>query len=181
MKKALLDLLRQKIVWLAVITLLIALNLVALLVIAVYQNPELEQKTSTRNELRRNISAAERKDSTTLVLSSRQCLDKLQGMIPSKRQFPSILGDIMEAASSCNVSLSAMAYKPATIKEFKLRAYDVTLSATGRYGAVKSFLFDLQILEGLVVVDGISFSNESPYLENVTMETRLMIYLRDEA
>ena len=87
----------------------------------------------------------------------------------------------MEAASSCNVSMGAITYKPNTVKDQNLQVYEVTMSVTGRYGSVKSFLFDMQMLEGLIIVDGVSFVNEGPYVESITMETRLMVYLRDAA
>jgi len=55
------------------------------------------------------------------------------------------------------------------------------MSVAGRYGGVKAFLFDLQMLEGLAVIDGISLSSDDPYTEQVTMEARLTVYLRDDA
>jgi type IV pilus assembly protein PilO len=77
--------------------------------------------------------------------------------------------------------MGAITYKPKTVKDQNLLVYEVTMPVTGRYGAVKSFLFDMQMLEGLIIVDGVSFANEDPYVESITMETRLMVYLRDAA
>jgi len=181
MKQELLELFLQKTGWIAVIVVMLFLNILSVVVIEFYQKPKLDKKLVVRNELRQKVTFAGRKDAATAFQSSKGNLQKLQAMIPLKRQFPTILGEIMKAASSCNVAIGAITYKPSIVKDQNLQVYEVSLSVTGRYGEVKSFLFDMQMLEGLVVVDGVRFSNEGPYVESVTMETRLMVYLRDAA
>jgi type IV pilus assembly protein PilO len=181
MKQALLELFLQKTGWLAVIAVLLFLNILSIVLIEFYQRPGLDKKLGVRNELRQQVTFAGRKDAAADFRTSKDDLQKLQAMIPSKRQFPAIVGEIMEAASSCNVTMGAITYKPKTVKDQNLQVYEVTMSVTGRYGSVKSFLFDMQMLEGLIIVDGVSFVNEGPYVESITMETRLMVYLRDAA
>ncbi len=46
--------------------------------------------------------------------------------------------------------------------------------------AVKSYLFDLQNNQELIVVDSVSFSNKDLYSENVVMDLRVTVYLREE-
>lgn len=181
MKQAFFDVLRRKTAWIGALALLAVLNAAAVIIIEACQAPGLERKKSARNELRRKLSAAGGRDTRAALYNGKRDLERLRTLIDLKRDFPALLGEFMEAASSCNVAMGAITYKPAIIKEHRLQAYDVTMSVTGRYGAIKSFLFDLLMFNGLVVVDGIRLSNEGPYVENITMEARLMVYLRDEA
>ncbi len=179
-KQVLLDLIRHKTPLLVLIALLFFLNLAATLVMVIYQAPRMKRQTNTLAKLRGELSVTERKEPAANIRNSRNDLAKLREMIPLKQQFPAILEEIMAAASSCKVTLGAITYKQNAIKERKLRTFEITLTVTGQYGAVKSFLVDLQTLEGLAVVENISFSNKDPYIEDVTMDAQLMVYLRDE-
>jgi len=64
--------------------------------------------------------------------------------IPAKRQFPRVLGDILDAAASSAVTTGSVSYKPQAIKDQELMDYSISMSVGGSYAAVKSFLADLQ-------------------------------------
>ena len=72
----------------------------------------------------------------------------------------------------------AVSYKPQTVKGQDLLAYGITMSVSGSYAAVKSFLGDLQRNNELIVVDGISMANSDLFEENVVMEVHVSIYLQ---
>ncbi len=150
-----------------------------LLLVLVSQKPELERTVHERDDLRRKLASVTRgvgrETSNTL-----NDLKKLQELLPLKREYPSILEDIIDTASMISVTLGAVTYKPIIIKEQELLAYEATIQASGSYVGIKRFLFNLQIIEELIVVESVRFSNEDPYAEKVTMETKLMVYLRDQ-
>jgi len=105
----------------------------------------------------------------------------VKGKIPEKRQFARVLSDLLEAAASSGVGVGAISYKPLQIKEEALLSYQLSLSVSGGYAAVKSYLADLQGNPELIVVDTVSFSNSDPFVENVVMDLRITVYLREGA
>jgi hypothetical protein len=55
----------------------------------------------------------------------------------------------------------------------------LSLSVSGGYAAVKSYLSDLQSNPELIVVDTVTFSNSDLFVENVVMDLHLTVYLRE--
>jgi hypothetical protein len=160
---------------------LLLANVVLLAFVAVSQEPDLAHAREERRALLALLGSASAKGSAGAVKDNRRDLEKLRGLIQAKRDFPALLEQMMASASTCGVVMGPVAYKPTTLKEKKLLAYELTLSVSGRYGAVKAFLFDLQILEGLSAIDGITLTCGDPYAEKVTMDARITVYLKDDA
>lgn len=165
--------------WLMVI--LLVANLVLAAVATVLQAPELDRLRDERRELTARSDPAGGDGFARSLADRRKDLDTLRGMIPAKRDFPALLEEILESASSCGVVLGPVSYKATVLKERKLLAYELSLSVSGRYGGVKAFLFDLQMLEGLATVDGLTLTAGDPYAEKVAMDARLTVYLREDA
>jgi len=179
MKQQVLVLFRRKRPWLIAIGILLLLNIISFVFIGIFQNPALERKKGVWSEQRKRLDALARGDVTTAYLNAKADLERLQAMIPDKRRFPSLLGQIMDSSSLCSVATDSLTYKPQSIKEQKLLAYEMSMSVSGRYSAVRCFIYEMQTMEQLVVIDGIKLSNEDPYAENVSMELRMTAYLRD--
>lgn len=181
MKQVLLELLRLKKRILIAILLLFLTNVALYSIIKVYQDPALVNANTKWSNLRKRVAAADRGDVNVTYGKGKSDLEKLRSMIPLKREFPRVLGDILDAAASNGVATGSITYKPQVLKDENLLAYAVTMSTSGSYAAVKSLLADLQKNHELVVVDGISLANSDPYVENVSMELRLTLYLREGA
>jgi type IV pilus assembly protein PilO len=167
--------------------LLIAAGLLALVTLGLfvtvgsYQAPAIADAQVKWNDLRRRAAAAGRGDVTSAYKQGQIDLRTLTERIPLKRQFPQVLGDLMEAAASNGVVAGALTYKPELVKGENLLAYALTMKISGRYAAVKSFLADLLNTRELIVVDGFSLSNSDPFEEDVSMDLRLTVYLREGA
>jgi len=181
MKQALHDVILRHRLPALLLGILLVLNVVLFGFVSACQQPELSRKRHERAGLAARQPFAGRGDAAESFRVAGRDLERLRAMIPSKRGFPAFLQELLDSASSCAVALGPVAYKQSVVKERKLLAYEVTMSVAGRYGGVKAFLFDLQMLEGLAVIDGISLSSDDPYTEQVTMEARLTVYLRDDA
>jgi len=181
MKQALLDLLSTKKRSLAAIGVLLLLNCALYAMITAYQTPALGTALNKWSDLRGRVAALGRGDVTTAFRQGKGDLEKLAPLIPARRQFARVLSDFLEAAASSGVTTGAITYKPQLVKDENLLAYGVTMSVNGRYAAVKSFLSDLQKYREMVVIDGITLTNSDPFEENVTMDVRLTIYLREDA
>jgi type IV pilus assembly protein PilO len=178
MKQAFLELFRQKRRSLIALAVLLLLNVVLYIVINAYLAPAIISSQTTWNDLRQRVAVAGRADVATVYRRGIEDLKKISLRIPVKRQFPRVLGDILDSAASSGVITGAISYKPLAVKGQDLLVYSVSMSVSGSYAAVKSFLGDLQKNNELVVVDGITLANGDLYEENVSMDIRLNIYLQ---
>ncbi|MFA7060064.1 MAG: type 4a pilus biogenesis protein PilO [Pedobacter sp.] len=181
MKQVLLELLRLKKQSLIAIGLLLLSNVVLYAFVSGYQESALIKARADWSNLRRRVAAADRGDVKVAYRQGKSDLERLRSMIPLKRQFPRVLGDVLDAAASSGVAIGSITYKPQVVKDEELLAYIVTMSTSGSYAALKSLLADLQKYHELVVIDGVSFANSDPYVENVSMELHLTVYLREGA
>lgn len=181
MNRYILEIIRQKWRLLAVILLLLLFNVILAIVVSAYQRPLVVDLQTQWGNLRRQATQAGVVDAAALHRQGAVDLEKLKGRIPEKRQFARVLGDLFEAAASSAVELGALNYKPEQIKEESLLSYQLSFSASGSYAAVKSYLADLQKNPELIVVDSVVFSNSDLFVENVVMNIKLTIYLREGA
>lgn len=181
MKQVLLELLHLKKRSIIAICLLLLGNITLYALVSGYQESAIVEANNKWNSLRSQVAAAERGDVNVVYRQGKSDLEKIRSMIPLKRQFSSVLGDILEAAASSGVATGSITYKPQVLKDENLLAYAVTMSASGSYAGVKSLLSDLQKNHELVVVDGISLTNSDPYAESVSMDLHLTVYLREGA
>lgn len=175
------EIVRQKQRLLIPLAILLLLNIALLLVSGLYQNPLLTSLESRLAELRRKVAIAGKRDVATVYKQGRADLETLLKAVPAKRKFPVLLGEIMEAAHSEGVAIGNVTYKPAEVKEEHLFSYSITMALSGDYAELKSFIYDLQQIRDLVVVEQLSMTNSDPFTENITMELRLTVYLREGA
>jgi len=181
MRELALELYQRKKPWLIAIGLLLLLNIMALVGIALFQQPVLNQKKELVTEQQKGLDAMAHGDRSSVYRNGKRDLEKLQAMIPPKREFAPLLGEIMDSSSECHVSSDSLTYKPEFLKERNLLVYHISLSVSGRYEAIRCFLYKMQTRKELVVIDGFTLKNEDPYAEKVTMDLQLTAYLRDGA
>lgn len=179
MKQLVFEIVRQKWRFLSIILILLLLNVALVVVLSTYQIPVLADLQTKWSSLRRSSAAAGQTDPAALYQQGTSDLEKVKGKIPEKRQFARVLSDLLEAAASSGVAVGAISYKPQQIKEEALLSYQLSLSVSGGYAAVKSYLADIQGLPELIVVDAVSFSNSDPFIENVVMALNITVYLRE--
>jgi Tfp pilus assembly protein PilO len=168
---------RPRTLW--ALALLLVLNLAVAAVLVLGQRPALARKQAAVAAEQAAAGSGQADGSIAWYQRGTRELTRVTALLPSRRSFPELLGELITAAADSKVTLGAMTYKPRFIKERRLLAYDITVSGSGSYGAVKSFLYDMQTHEGLLVIDGLRLANDDPYREQVTMDLRLTVYLRD--
>lgn len=157
------------------------LNIGLLVWIDGHQTQAISSAQVTWNDLRRRLASTGRESVENRFRQGKTDLDAIRERIPEKRQFASLLGDLIENAASSGVTVGPITYKPESIRDEHLLAYVVTISVSGRYAAIKSFLSDQLKKRELLIVDAISLTNSDPYEENVTMNLHMTVYLREEA
>lgn len=181
MKRYFLEIIRQKWGLLAVMLFLLLLNVILAVVVSAYQWPLITDLQTQWSSMRRQAAQSGTVDAATLYRQGGTDLEKLKERIPEKRQFARVLGDLFEAAASSAVEVGPLSYKPERIKEESLLSYQLSYSASGSYAAVKSYLADLQKNPELIVIENVDFSNSDLFAENVVMNIKLTIYLREGA
>jgi type IV pilus assembly protein PilO len=178
MNQALRELFRQKRLLLIALAVLLALNIGLYVAINAYLAPAVISSQASWSDLRQRVAVAGRADVASVYQRGIDDLKKISTKIPAKRQFPRVIGDILDSAVTSGVSIGSVNYRPQTVKGQDLLSYSVSMSVSGSYAAVKSFLGDLQKNSELVVVDGIRLSNSDLFEENVAMEISVSIYLK---
>ena len=181
MKRYVSEIVREKWHLLSVILTLLLLSIILGVVVSAYQLPSLADLQIKRSDLRRQTARAGVVDAATLYQQASADLKTLTARIPEKREFARVLSELIESAASNAVEVGAITYKPVLIKEEALLSYQLTLSVSGRYAAVKSYLSDLQNNQELIVVDSVKFSNSDLFDEHVAMDLQITVYLREGA
>lgn len=178
MKQILQELLQQKKRMLVMAGVLLLLNICLYAVVAAYLEPRVTASRTSWNDLRQRVAVAGKADVATIYRRGSEDLKKLATRVPAKRQFPRVLGDILDAAASNALVTGGVSYKPQALKEQDLLAYGISMTVGGSYAAVKSFLSDLQKNSEMIVVDSINLSKGDLYEENVVLDLRLTVYLQ---
>jgi len=179
MKQAILELFHQKRRLLIAVAVLLILNIALYIGINAYLAPAIITSQAAWNDLRQRVAIAGKADVASVYRRGIDDLKKISAKIPAKRQFPRVLGDILDSAASSGVVTGAVSYKPEVVKgQDDLLAYGLSMSVSGSYAAVKSFLADLQKNGELIVLDSITLANSDLFEENVVMEIRMTVYLQ---
>lgn len=179
MKQALQELFQQKKRTLIAAVVLLLLNIGLYAVNTGFLEPKIAVSQAAWTDLRQRAAVAGRTDVASVYRRGVDDLKKLASRVPVKRQFPRVLGDILDAAASSAVVTGNVSYKPQTVKgQDDLLAYGISMTVGGSYAAVKSFLGDLQKNSEMVVIDGVSLSKSDLFEENVVMDLRLTVYLQ---
>jgi type IV pilus assembly protein PilO len=178
MKQLALEIVRQKWRILSTIGFMLLLNVIFSIVISSYQLPLILSLQAKWNDVRQKAARSSKVDAGTMYKQGTADLEKLNALIPEKREFARILSDLIEAAAASSVEVGAISYKPVQLKEEPLLSYQLSLSVSGSYAGVKSFLSDLHKSQELLIVDTVTFSNSDLYVENVVMNVQLTVYLR---
>jgi type IV pilus assembly protein PilO len=178
MKQVIYELFRQKKRTLIAAGALLLLNIGLYLLATGYLEPGVIKARSSWNDLRQRLAVAGKADVATIYRRGTDDLKKLATRIPAKRQFPRVLGEILDAAASNALLTGAVSYKPQAVKEQDLLAYGISMTVGGSYAAVKSFLADLQKNNELIVVDSVGFTKTDLFEENVVLDLRLTVYLQ---
>jgi type IV pilus assembly protein PilO len=180
MNQVILEIARQRRRIFAAILVLLLLNSAALVFLKWYLSSAISDAQAKWSDLRRRAAVAGQNDASTIYRRGKADLEQLKEHIPNKSQFPRLLGGIFDTAASDSVRVGSVSYKPSVVKgNSALHSYGITLSVNGSYAAVKNFLADMQKNGELIVIDGVTMTNNDPYEENVAMDLRLTVYLQE--
>ena len=169
---------------LAFIAFLALLALTATLYLSLWQQPELEKAQMQWLAKREAIAKGEAVGDATKYHNGVRDLELFEKRLPPKKDFAAVLGRIYDTAKSNSLSIKGGGLRPAKLKgeEGKgIFSYGVTLTLTGRYAGVKSFLADLARYPEMVTVDSVTLASTSQTEEAVSLGVQLTVYLKEGA
>jgi type IV pilus assembly protein PilO len=175
--KLLLDIVRARLKSIIILGILLILNLVLALYALFWQAPLNESLQIRRNDQQRllasgggDISAVYRQGLTDLAT--------FQAMVPPRKSFARVVGELLEMAQNSGLTVSGVTYKPDPVASGGLIDYSLSFSVAGNYAGVKSYFADLQRFKEMVVVDHFSLGGGRTTEELVDLRLNLTVYLQ---
>ena len=175
--KFFLEIVKARLKSIIVLGVLLVLNIVLGLYSLIWQAPRNEALQIRRNEQQRllasgggDISAVYRQGTADLVA--------FHAMVPPRKSFARVVGEILEMAHNSGLTVSGITYKPNPVASGGLIDYALGFSVVGKYAGVKSYFADLQRLKEMVVVDQFSLAGGRTTEEIVDLKLNLTVYLQ---
>ena len=81
--------------------------------------------------------------------------------LPSEQGLTKVLSDINKKAKKNGLGFKAGSYSPSVVPNSNINKYSISFTVSGEYGKVKRFLYDLETLKHLLVVEDVTLSKGS--------------------
>jgi len=164
----------------ALILVLVLVNTGFFMYEALYQVPRYEKLQNQWFEKRKTLTGGAGQDPGLMYQQGIKDLAAWQERIVPKKRFTRFIGTLFETASNNSLALNGVSYKIVPVSDKKLVAYSLDIKVNGKYGAVKSFLSDLERMPEIVTIDNISLNNKSMLEDMVDLKVLLTVYLKLE-
>ena len=175
--KLILELLRTKRNWLAVIALLAAVDGALYGYHVMKQGPEADSARVKLFEKSRLLSAAGTNDQASLYTQGKADLSTFRSGIPPKKDFAKTVGEIYAAAAGNGLIVGGTTFRPVTAGEAGFVSYVLSMDVKGKYPGIKSFLSQLQGLPQSIVVEKVSLAGGGGKGSEETVNLRLDLTL----
>lgn len=158
---------------------LVLINVILHLFIARFQEPKLE---TLREEWlkKRQLPSGGTMDKAFIYSQGKKDLEVFNAKIPPKKDFPRVIGEIMEIASNNGLSIANIGYKPSLIKERNLLVYSLSFGVSGSYAAIKSFISDFEQSPHILSIDSVSLAREDLLKDSVKFSIQVSAFFRTE-
>lgn len=166
----------------AAILIILLLDIVGYFLDKSYFAPKIAEEQNRLDVLKKDESKDKKMSMTAIYAQNAENLQRLYSSISDRKDFPKLLGEILDLAASNSLSVGNVTYKPQNLKEApKYLNYNISFSAEGKYADIKSFLSDIQKIKEFVVIESANLSNEDLYEERVKIDLKLSIYLQEKS
>lgn len=86
-------------------------------------------------------------------------VEDFKGRVPDLEGLTGVLDDIFKVARKNGLQIPKGDYAPTTVKETDISKYTIRFPVEGFYPQIKRFIYDIEALEHLLVVEEIAFSS----------------------
>jgi type IV pilus assembly protein PilO len=177
----LLDMLRARGKSFAFLAFLAVVNLLLFLYLSLWQEPALAKAQNDWFAMRKAQASGKNLASATLYANGVRDFGVFQQRLIPKKAFPGFLAGMFDAAKGNSLTLKGVSYKASSVKEQPgVVYYEIGLTVSGKYAAVKSFIGDLSRYPEMVTLDSLMLVNSSKTEESVEMKLLMTAYLKTE-
>jgi len=175
--KLLLEIVQARLKSIIVLGVLLILNMVLALYALFWQGPRNEALQVRRN-VQQRLLASGGGDISAVYRQGTTDLGTFYAMVPQRKSFARVVGEILEMAQNSGLTVSGVTYKPDPVASGGLIDYALGFSVAGKYAGVKSYFADLQRFKEMVVVDQFSLAGGKTTEEVVDLKLNLTVYLQ---
>ena len=147
-----------------------------------YQTPRLESLQSAWSEKRKSATAPDGAvlDTAYLYRQGENDLKAWRARILQKKEFARFVGSLFETAASNSLAFKGVSYRASQLADENLVTYALDFNVTGKYGAVKSFIADLERMREMMTIDNVSLTTSKATEDAVALKVQMTVYLRME-
>jgi Tfp pilus assembly protein PilO len=175
--KFFLEIIQARLKSIIVLGVLLVLNVVLALYALFWQGPHNEALQIRRNEQQR-LLASGGGDISAIYRQGTADLATFFTMVPPRKSFARVVGEILEMAQNSGLTVSGVTYKPDPVASGGLIDYTLSFSVVGKYAGVKSYFADLQRFKEMVVINHFSLAGGRTTEEVVDLKLNLTVYLQ---
>jgi len=168
---------RTRWLWRAALGLAVTNGVVLVLLVLPARELRLQQKDQLL-DLQRRIHVVQREGQTSEVLLTalREVEQFTQGY-PSRADLLGLIDRLTRLARSLAVTVPAVDYRPAEVKETGLTKVTVAMVAEGTYGKIRRYLYELEGMRRHLVIERVSLRDPKGGSE-LQVQLLLAVYLR---
>ena len=147
------------------------INLVGYLFLVVPAADRLAEQQGRYGALKRQYADA------LLFQKQKQALSGLEAGIPSQKDVPLLIKDLVQSANRLKLSVGAINSDIPTTGSGGLTLITFSVPVTGAYAGVKRFIFDVETTEKLIGIRDLKLDSEKG---SVKLDMKLVTYIRGE-
>lgn len=178
--KMLLEILRVRKKSVIALAVLLVITVTLVVCLQVWLIPGTAALQVQRNERQRLLSTGGG-DISAVYHQGTKDLATFGELVPSRKAFARVVGQLFELAANNNLTVSGVSYKPNHSSTNAVVNYTLSFSVVGKYAGAKSYLADLQRFREMVVIDQFDMAGGKATEENVDLKLNMTIYLRTGA
>jgi Tfp pilus assembly protein PilO len=175
--KFFLEIIQARLKSIIVLGVLLILTVVLALYALFWQGPHNEALQIRRNEQQR-LLATGGGDISAIYRQGTADLATFSAMVPPRKSFARVVGEILEMAQNSGLTVSGVTYKPNPVANGGFIDYTLSFSVVGKYAGIKSYFADLQRFKEMVVINQFSLAGGRTTEEVVDLKLNLTVYLQ---
>jgi Tfp pilus assembly protein PilO len=148
-----------------------AVNACVYLFLVVPAADRLAEQEARYSQLKRQYAEA------LLFQKQRQMLSGLEAGIPSQKDVPLLIKDLVQTANRLKLSVGAINSDIPTQGKGRLTQLTFSVPVTGAYPGIKRFIYDVETTEKLVGIQDLKLDSEKG---SVRLNMKLVTYIRGE-
>jgi Tfp pilus assembly protein PilO len=126
----------------------------------------------------RSMKSSERGSKVYVTGDTVKLLDEFKSRMLSSDELSNVVGDIYSIARQNGLSIDNASYAPTDVADTDMSRYTISFPIEGKYKDIKKFIYDIETLAGLIVIDEISLSRAGGRRSTVTLRMKVSTFYR---